>query len=190
MKAAIIGSGVSGLSAGCYLQMNGFATGIYEQHSAPGGLCTSWKRGDYTFGSGFQWLLGSSPASPFYQLWSELLDMDSLTFIQHEVRMEIEVKTNRDINGSKIFHLYTNLARLERYMLDIAPEDRVPILRLIQTMRKIQSYEIPPAIRSNPDILPLMKKIGFIRYLPLLLFMNRIKRRPTFPLRPNLRTLS
>ena len=42
-KVNIIGAGIAGLSAGCYLQMNGYDTEIYELHSIPGGLCTSWK---------------------------------------------------------------------------------------------------------------------------------------------------
>lgn len=180
MKAVIVGSGVSGLCAGSYLQMNGFETEIYEQHNSIGGLCTSWKRDGYTFESGFQWLLGSSPSSPFYQLWSELIDMDVVDFFQHDVRMEIEVKDNADRNGKKSFHLYTNLQRLEEYMLEIAPEDKKPIRNLIRSMRKIQSHEIPPAIKVNPETLPWIKKIGFARYLPLLLFMNKLKKETNF----------
>jgi phytoene dehydrogenase-like protein len=48
----IIGAGVSGLSAGCYAQMNGYRSQIFELHSIPGGLCTSWKRRGYVFDGG------------------------------------------------------------------------------------------------------------------------------------------
>ena len=44
IKVNIIGAGVSGLAVGCYLQMNGFDTEIFEMHNQPGGLCTAWKR--------------------------------------------------------------------------------------------------------------------------------------------------
>ena len=37
----IIGAGIAGLSAGCYGQMNGYRTQIFEMHNLPGGLCTS-----------------------------------------------------------------------------------------------------------------------------------------------------
>ncbi len=180
MKVAIIGSGVSGLCIGCYLQMNGFKTEIYEKQLSAGGLCTSWKRGAYTFESGFQWLLGSSPGSSFYQLWTELLDMNSIDFFQHKVRMEIEVKTSQDIHGSKRFHLYTNLQVLEDYMLQLAPEDEAAIRTLIKSMRRIQSFDIPPAIRKNPEVLSAVQKISFIRYLPLLFFLNRLKTETNF----------
>ena len=180
MKINIIGAGVAGLSAGCYLQMNGFETTIFERHSTFGGLCTSWQRNGYTFESGFQWLLGSGKSNPFYLLWSELIDMDSILFVHHEVRMEIEVKESQDRFGDKVFHLYSNLERLEKYLLSIAPEDESAIRKLIHIMRRIQSFEIPPIIRAVPQLLPWYQKIRYIRYLPLLLFLNRIKSETNF----------
>lgn len=180
MKVNIIGAGVAGLSVGCYLQMNGFETEIFERHSTFGGLCTSWKRGGYTFESGLQWVLGSGKSNPFYLLWSELIDMDSIRFVQHEVRMEIEVKENHDPFGDNVFHLFTNLERLEKYLFSIAPEDEIPVKGLIRTMRRIQSFEIPPMIREVPELMPWYHKILFIKYLPLLLFLRRIKGETNF----------
>jgi phytoene dehydrogenase-like protein len=66
MKIAIIGAGISGLSVGCYLQMNGFETEIYEKNILPGGLCASWKRGNFTFDGCLHWVMGSGSGSPFY----------------------------------------------------------------------------------------------------------------------------
>lgn len=40
----IIGAGTSGLAAGCYGQMNGYRTHIFEMHDNPGGVCTSWQK--------------------------------------------------------------------------------------------------------------------------------------------------
>ena len=64
-KVDIIGAGIAGLSAGCYLQMNGYDTEIFELHNKPGGLCTSWKRGDYTIDGCIHWLVGSGPSIRF-----------------------------------------------------------------------------------------------------------------------------
>ena len=58
----IIGAGIAGLTAGSYLQMNGYRTQIYELHTLPGGLCTSWKREGYTIDNSIHWLVGSSPS--------------------------------------------------------------------------------------------------------------------------------
>ena len=60
-RVIIIGAGISGLSSGCYMQMNGYNTEIFELHNLPGGLCTSWKRKDFTIGGCIDWLVGSSP---------------------------------------------------------------------------------------------------------------------------------
>ena len=37
----IIGAGISGLAAGCYAQMNGYHTNIFEMHNLPGGFGTA-----------------------------------------------------------------------------------------------------------------------------------------------------
>jgi uncharacterized protein with NAD-binding domain and iron-sulfur cluster len=44
----IIGAVIAGLSAGCYGQMSGYATQIFETQDRPGGVCTAWERKDYT----------------------------------------------------------------------------------------------------------------------------------------------
>jgi phytoene dehydrogenase-like protein len=180
MKVSIIGAGVSGMAAGCYLQMSGFHTVIYERQNSFGGLCTSWKKGEYTFESGFQWLLGSGPASTFYQLWSELLDMKSIPFINHESRMDIEVRQTKGPNGDNVFHLYTNLNILKTYLVGISPEDQVIIDKLITCMKKIQSFEIPPMIKKVPGLLSLFQKSKYIRYLPLLWFLKRLQKETNF----------
>ncbi|MBP6872576.1 MAG: NAD(P)/FAD-dependent oxidoreductase [Bacteroidales bacterium] len=171
MKIAIIGAGISGLSAGCYLQMHGFDTEIYEKHSRAGGLCTTWKKGDYSFDGCIHWLLGSGERNPLYSLWSELIEMDSVKFVHHDTRFHIELKDNTDKYGSKVFHLYNNIDRLEKYLLDLAPEDRVPIRKFIRMMRRIQGWEVPPEIKTPPSLFTFRQKIGMARHLPLLLFM-------------------
>jgi phytoene dehydrogenase-like protein len=173
MKINIIGAGVSGLSAGCYLQMNGFETEIFEKHSKPGGLCTSWQVGEYTFDGCLHWILGSNSSSPFYKLWSELIDMDSVEFVSHEVRVDIEVERSTDKYGSRVFHIYNDLSRLENYLVDVAPEDSARIKKLIRSMRSIQRYEMPPEIKTSPAFYSLKQKIGMIKHLPLLFFLLR-----------------
>lgn len=45
----IIGAGISGLVCGCYLAKAGLNVLIAERHHKPGGYCTSFKRGPFTF---------------------------------------------------------------------------------------------------------------------------------------------
>ena len=54
----IIGAGIAGLSVGCYAQMNGFKSEIYEMHNISGALCTAWKRKGFTFDGCIHWLTG------------------------------------------------------------------------------------------------------------------------------------
>jgi phytoene dehydrogenase-like protein len=89
-KTIIIGAGIAGLSAGCYLQMNGFDTEIFESHFLPGGLCTAWHRKGYTIEGCTHWLVGSGPFSYFYRIWNELLDMENLEFYDYEEFVRIE----------------------------------------------------------------------------------------------------
>ncbi|MBN1638846.1 MAG: NAD(P)/FAD-dependent oxidoreductase, partial [Ignavibacteriales bacterium] len=117
-KINIIGAGIAGLSAGCYLQMAGYKTEIFELHSQPGGLCTSWKRGDYTIDGCIHWLVGSSPNNEFYNMWNEIVDMKSLKFVDFEIYGRMEDKDGNFIN------VYTDVEKLEKELLTKAPEDK------------------------------------------------------------------
>ena len=61
----IIGAGIAGLSAGCYGQMNGYSTRIFELNTLPGGLCTSWTRRGFTFDGCIHWLIGTKEKTDF-----------------------------------------------------------------------------------------------------------------------------
>jgi phytoene dehydrogenase-like protein len=171
MKVNIIGAGISGLTVGSYLQINGFETTIFEKHSSSGGLCTAWKRGEYTFDGCIHWLFGSNRSNPFFRLWSELVDIDSMQFVHHNVRMTIEVKENTNKFGDKIFRLYTDIDILRDYLLELAPEDSRMINKLIKAMRMIQKYEMPPLVDKVIKLLPLREKVAMIKHLPLLAFI-------------------
>ena len=180
MKINIIGGGISGLSLGCFLQMRGFETQIFEKHSVSGGLCSSWGKGEFTFDGCLHWVLGSDSGSAFFKLWSELLDMKSIEFINHEVRVVIELKNNADKYGNKVFRLYTNIEKLEAYLLDLAPEDRVTIRSLVKLIRVMQSYELPPMIENISQLQPLKQKMGMIKYLPFVFKYLRWKNETNF----------
>jgi len=68
----IIGAGAAGLSAGCYAQMNGYRSTIFEMHSLPGGLCTTWERKGFINDGCIHYLFGSGDGQPFNDMWQEL----------------------------------------------------------------------------------------------------------------------
>lgn len=175
MKISIIGAGMSGLCAGCYLQMNGFETEIFEKHFIPGGLCTSWHKNGYTIDGCVHWILGSDEGSSFYKMWSELLDIKKVEFVNHDVRLELEVKNNVNKYGNKVFKLYTNIDRLQEYLLDLSPEDAAPIGELIRSMRVMQKFELPPVMDDLPFFQSMVRGIKMTRYLEFLYWFLKLK---------------
>ncbi len=163
----IIGAGISGLSLGCYLQMNGYNTQIFEKHNIPGGLCTSWDKAGYTFDGCAHWILGSDEGSSFFKLWNELIDVKKMKWVNHDIRMFIEVK-NRDKYGSDTFRFYTNLDKLQAYLIDLAPEDEKAIRDFIKPMRVIQKFEMPPIMDDLPLIPSIIRGIKMARYVEFL----------------------
>lgn len=180
MKVNIIGAGISGLSAGCYLQMNGFQTEIFEKHSIPGGLCTSWKKGDFTIDGCAHWILGSGKGSSFHKMWSEILDLKKIQFVNHEIRIDVGVRNTCDKYGNKVFHWYTDLNRLQAYMIDIAPEDEKLIRSFIKPMRIMQQFDLPPVLDDLPFFQSMIRGIKMSRYLKFLYWFLKIKNETNF----------
>ncbi len=112
----IIGTGISGLSAGCYGQMNGYETRIFELHTLPGGVCTSWKRKGYVFEDCVHWLVGSAPGQLFNSFWEELGALQGKEIINHEEMFRVE-------DDDKTLILYSDLSRFETHLKEISPED-------------------------------------------------------------------
>lgn len=164
----IIGAGISGLSLGCYLQMNGYETQIFEKHNIPGGLCTSWEKKGYTFDGCAHWILGSDKGSSFYKVWNELIDMRKLEWVNHDIRMFIEAKNTCDKYGSNVFRFYTNLDKLQDYLIDLAPEDEKAIRDFIKPMRVIQKFDMPPIMDPLPLIPSIIRSIKMSRYIEFL----------------------
>ena len=133
----IVGAGIAGLSAGCYGQMNGYRTQIFERHTIPGGLCTSWKRGEYTFDGCIHWLVGSSPSSSFYPIWEEVGAVQGRRFVNHEEFMRIEGP------DGKTFIIYTDVDRLEQQMKELAPADAAVIEEFCSAVRLFTRFEPP-----------------------------------------------
>jgi phytoene dehydrogenase-like protein len=153
----IIGAGVAGLSSGCYGQMNGYNTQIYEMHKLPGGVCTTWKRKGYKIDGCIHWLTGTKPGTDFYQMWEELGVLPQSTIIDHEEYARIEGK------DGKVFIVYCNIDRLEKQMKELAPEDTGLIEDFTKAIRKMTDFHIPWEKASDlfgpVDILKMIKSM-------------------------------
>lgn len=138
-KIIIIGSGISGLCAGCYLQMNGYDTEIFELRNVSGGLCTAWKRGGYTFDGCIHSFSGLNPDFKLCHYWRELIDTERLEFFYHDELFRFE-----DENGNTI-KFFTDPDRLEKELKSIAPEDSGFIDGFIKAIKKLSNYDTLPS---------------------------------------------
>ncbi len=165
----IIGAGIAGLAAGCYAQMNGYRTQIFEMHNKPGGLCTSWKRKDYIIDGCLHWLVGSSPSNSFHRIWKELGALPGPRIIEHDIFISIEAE------AGKVFNVYTDVDRLEQHMLELAPQDRKTIQKFTNAVRDCARVELPidkaPELYGAADLPRLATQM-----LPFLKLMNTWKK--------------
>ncbi len=151
----IIGGGIAGLSAGCYGQMNGFRTRIFEMHKKkPGGLCTSWKRQGYTVNGCLHWLVGSGPNSKFYDIWNDLGALEGKTIVDYEEYGRIEFA-----DGKRLV-FYTDIDRLEGELKTVAPEDGPVIDEFITALRRCTRFE--PPLEKAPEVMGFLDMLTMI----------------------------
>ena len=160
----IIGAGITGLSAGCYGQMNGYRTSIFEMHDKSGGVCTGWKRKSYTIDGCMHWLVGTGPANSFYRIWEELGVAPGWSIVDHEQYVCIEGE------GGKVFTVYADIDRLEQHMKELAPEDKDVIEELTKGVRDCTHLSMPvekaPELYSPIDGLKMMfTTFPFLRFM-------------------------
>ncbi len=129
-KIIIIGGGIAGLSTGVYAQINSYDAIIFEKHSKPGGLCTSWHRKGFTFDYCIHNLAGTGNV-PLREIWNDLGAFEGTEIINHEVFIQIE-----DIKGN-VLNIYTDLDRLEKHMKEIAPEDSKTIEEYVKAGKSL-----------------------------------------------------
>jgi len=165
----ITGAGIAGLSAGCYGQMNGYRTRIFEMHDSPGGLCTSWKRGEYTIDGCLRWLVGSGPQIGFHRIWQELSALQGQRITDYQEFLRFEGK------GGKAFIIYSDIDRLEQHMKELAPQDARIIEELTRAARKCAKYDLP--VDKAPELYGTIDGIKFlVRMFPLLRLMSKWKK--------------
>lgn len=167
----IIGAGIAGLSAGCYGQMNGYKTRIFELHDKPGGLCTSWKRKGYTFDGCIEWLIGTRAGSPVNRMWQELGAAQDRRFIDHDVILRVEESDGR------AFSVYTDIDLLEQHMKELSPADSALIEEFCHSAHRLAQYtEITNDFDKPASLLDVIKTT--MRILP---FMGVFQKYGTMP---------
>ncbi|UED87321.1 phytoene desaturase family protein [Streptomyces profundus] len=143
----IIGGGLGGLATGAYARMSGYRTHILEMHEIPGGSCTSWDRGDFTFDWCVSWLLGSGPGNEMHQIWLELGAIQGKEMRQFDV---FNIVRGRD--GQAVY-FYSDPDRLQRHLTEISPADARRIRHFCQNLR---------TFRKALAVYPFLKPVGMM----------------------------
>jgi len=165
-KVTIIGAGIAGLSTGCYLQMNGYNTRIFEAHNLPGGVCTAWKRKGYTIDNCIHWLVGSNASDKFYRFWNELVDMKGMKFVDSEEWMTVETPDGR------CMRVFTDIDKLKQEMLEKSPADERLIRSFTSAARRFVGFHLP--VEKAPELFGPIDGLKMI--FGMLPFMRQLKK--------------
>lgn len=164
----IIGAGIGGLSTGCYAQMNGYKSHIFELHEIPGGCCTGWKRGDFTFDWCVSWLLGSGPGNELHQIWLELGALQGKEIRHFEVFNAVQTL------GGRTVRFYSDPDRLEAHLIDISPADTKLIRDFCAGLRKFQKCLTAYPFLKPVGLMGAFEKLRmYIRFVPFFRLISR-----------------
>jgi phytoene dehydrogenase-like protein len=165
----IIGAGLAGLSTGCYAQINGYDSKIFEHHSKPGGVAAVWRRGEYLIDGGIHFLICHKPGNPIYEVYSEVGAVGGY-------RIEDVTTYLRfiDVTGTKVIEFTNDLEKMERDMIAIAPEDKKEIRSFIKEVNWFKDSPLltdlgmstkPPELRDQLDFIKEVWKMrGIMKY--------------------------
>jgi phytoene dehydrogenase-like protein len=153
----IIGAGLAGLSTGCYAQMNGYQTRIFEMQGKPGGVCVSWNRNGYTFDYAIHNVFGLASNSVNNHLWQELGALRGLQTYSFKEFVKVE-----DPSGKSLM-VYTDFDKLEQQMKELSPADAKLIEEFIKDARRFSGYDLFSALTGGAiaklKMLPLMPSL-------------------------------
>jgi phytoene dehydrogenase-like protein len=169
-SAIIIGAGVAGLATGCYAQMHGYDTLILEQHAIPGGVCTAWRRGDYTLDGCIHFLMGCHPDRGFYRRYDEVGALEGNRLIHADDYLHFfDESTERSLRITR------DLDRLEQDLRRLAPNDSSFVDGFTTGIRAMQGFDVDVMqARSLMRPIPALKHAWSARHLIKHFANNRI----------------
>ncbi|MGN1181173.1 MAG: phytoene desaturase family protein, partial [Suilimivivens sp.] len=146
-KAVIIGAGISGLTAGIYLQKAGVLTEIYEKNQVAGGQCTGWKREGYFIDNCIHWLTGTREGSSLHELWKEV------GALGEDVELYQKEKFYTSELDGETITFWRDKERTRRELLSLSPQDKDEINKLMDAVSLAESMTVPvekPFDMMNP----------------------------------------
>lgn len=163
----IIGAGVAGLAAGCYAQMNGYRTQIFEAQAGPGGSCWAVQQQGYCLEGGLHYIFGNGPGQPFYRTWEELGVIPQVPFLHQDYLAQLQGPQG------EVLTVHSDTDVLAEHMKSLAPQDAKRIDQFCKGVRTFKDFDLsilqqkPKALMTGGDwakigrhVLPFVNSLG------------------------------
>lgn len=146
-RLIVIGAGLAGLSAGIHSALNGFETLVLEQAARPGGVAGAWRRKGYAIDGGIHFYTGWRPGGATHELFRTLgvADAENYVPLTHYARFQ-------DLSEGLSLDVTADLDRLERNLLDAAPDDAGFVRRMIQGARRFTGMDLADGITPAREL--------------------------------------
>jgi phytoene dehydrogenase-like protein len=155
-RVIIIGAGIAGLSAGCFAQMNGYSSRIFEHHSKAGGVAAAWRRGKYLVDGGIHFIM--DPGSEIYREVGTC-SPDSLAPM-HDYGRFTDETTGKSVTAT------SDLALLRSELKRLSPDDGRLIDTLLDAAAQLRGLDMgmmslsrPPELAGALDNLKMVWKM-------------------------------
>ena len=180
-RVIVIGAGIAGMATGCYAQMSGMETRIFEKHVLPGGCCTAWSRDGYLFDYCIEWLIGTAAGNDAHRVWRELGALDGKTVANFDLFNRVV-----DVDGRSVT-FYNDPERLERHLLGVSPADARQIRSFCRDLQRFTALDLhpfltPPPLRSLREraemlrtVLPAFRLLWRTAATPMHAFADRFQ---------------
>jgi phytoene desaturase len=164
----IIGAGLAGLSTGCFAQMNGYQSHIFEHHSKPGGVAAAWNRGEYLIDGGIHFLMGHKPGTTLHELYRQLGILETNRFVD----LTAYGRFTDEASGRSIVATQ-DLDLLAEDLKTLSPADSRIVDDLIAGARAMQGLDMSEmGLSRPPELMGLLDQLkemwamrGLLKYM-------------------------
>lgn len=145
MRVAIIGCGITGMSAGIMLQKAGIDTVIFEKMNNPGGVIAIYKKDGILINNALEFVLGTAQNTFANDMWQ------SLGLFKKSPK--IKNCFNRFLWDNNSVSIYKDFNKTVNEMISLSPQDKKMILKLAKSVKKFQKLEVPLITKKSRNIL-------------------------------------
>jgi phytoene dehydrogenase-like protein len=149
-QIVIVGAGIAGLTAAAYLVKNKYPVLLLEKNDRSGGLSGTFEKDGFSFDSGPRAFVNSGIIRPI------LSDLGiEWNYLENKISIGIE-------NQLFQVHSMDDLKGYQQILLDLYPESKNDIPKIIHFMRQLSEYTKVLYEFDNPSFSPHMRDTNYI----------------------------